>query len=174
MKRKILLIAIPVLMLMMSGACALEIANVIGPGGGYVFYDKGNYDQGWRYLECAPFDICELKDVSNDSIKKAVDECEKNSGGWYSFPWELPNEANMKKMLECFSYGLTRFSPDFYYLTFNELNGYDPDEKDLDNQDPDSWEAVILHKSFDKKANGEVERAPELPEVIRVRPIRKF
>ena len=25
-----------------------------GPGGGRVFYDKGNDDQGWRYLEVAP------------------------------------------------------------------------------------------------------------------------
>lgn len=28
-----------------------------GPAGGYVFYDKGNYSDGWRYLEAAPADI---------------------------------------------------------------------------------------------------------------------
>jgi hypothetical protein len=27
-----------------------------GPGGGYVFYDKGNSKGGWRYLEAAPED----------------------------------------------------------------------------------------------------------------------
>ena len=27
-----------------------------GPAGGWVFYDKGNYDEGWRYLEAAPVD----------------------------------------------------------------------------------------------------------------------
>jgi hypothetical protein len=27
-----------------------------GPGGGWVFYDKGNTSEGWRYLEAAPED----------------------------------------------------------------------------------------------------------------------
>ena len=29
----------------------------IGPAGGYVFYDKGSYSDGWRYLEAAPSDL---------------------------------------------------------------------------------------------------------------------
>ena len=28
----------------------------IGPAGGYVFYDKGSYSEGWRYLEASPKD----------------------------------------------------------------------------------------------------------------------
>jgi uncharacterized repeat protein (TIGR02543 family) len=28
----------------------------IGPAGGYIFYDKGYYSDGWRYLEAAPSD----------------------------------------------------------------------------------------------------------------------
>lgn len=28
-----------------------------GPAGGYIFYDKGEYSDGWRYLEVAPEDI---------------------------------------------------------------------------------------------------------------------
>lgn len=29
----------------------------IGPAGGYVFYDKGEYSDGWRYIEAAPSDL---------------------------------------------------------------------------------------------------------------------
>lgn len=28
----------------------------IGPAGGWVFYDKGEFTDGWRYLECAPYE----------------------------------------------------------------------------------------------------------------------
>jgi uncharacterized repeat protein (TIGR02543 family) len=30
--------------------------RAVGPAGGLIFYDKGNYDNGWRYLEAAPGD----------------------------------------------------------------------------------------------------------------------
>ena len=30
---------------------------IYGPAGGYIFYDKGSYSDGWRYLEMAPADI---------------------------------------------------------------------------------------------------------------------
>lgn len=29
----------------------------IGPAGGYVFYDKGSYSDGWRFIECASADL---------------------------------------------------------------------------------------------------------------------
>ena len=90
----------------------------------------------------------------------------------------------MKKMLECFSYGLTRFSPDYYYLSANKTSHYDPG--DPNSWNPSTWNVVVLHKNFDNKLNGEVETAYEkhddvdinkLPKsnvIIRVRPIRKF
>ena len=35
-------------------SCSLDGSAVIGPAGGYVFYDKGYYSDGWRYLEASP------------------------------------------------------------------------------------------------------------------------
>jgi len=32
------------------------ILSDIGPAGGHIFYDKGSYSSGWRYLEAAPSD----------------------------------------------------------------------------------------------------------------------
>ena len=32
----------------------LILIPYLGPTGGDVFYDKGNYSDGWRYLESAP------------------------------------------------------------------------------------------------------------------------
>ena len=172
MKKLALLI---VVILFVFSACALEIANVIGPGGVYVFYDKGNYNGGWRYIGCSPHDFGELKNINEDSIKKALDLCEKNTGGHYFFPWELPDEAELKKMLECFSYGLTRFSPDYYYLALNVTSDFKID--DPATWIEANWEAVVLHKNFDDKLNGVVEKINDLSgfsNVIRVRPIRKF
>lgn len=45
-----------------------------GTCGGWIFYDKGFYSNGWRYLECAPEDSgfvewgCNGSDVSNTSV----------------------------------------------------------------------------------------------------------
>jgi hypothetical protein len=159
-----------ILAFFLFSTCALEIANVIGPGGGYVFYDKGNYDDGWRYIQCAPYDIGEIPNTNDENIVLALKLCVENSGGWYSFPWELPNEAQLKKMLECFSYGLTRFSPDYYYLALNRSELKTP----IDPTDPTTWEAVVLHKNFEVKLNGEVEKVENFSGIIRVRPIRRF
>jgi hypothetical protein len=166
-----------VIVIFLFNACALEIANVIGPGGGYVFYDKGNYDGGWRYIQCSSFDFGELKasELEDPATYRAsvAKLLKSHSGGYQSFEWEIPDEAQMKKMLECFSYGLTHFSDEYYYLTINKKSDYDEN----DPYDLDQWgETVILHKNFNDEANGKVEKADidKIPEVVKIRPIRRF
>jgi hypothetical protein len=44
------------------GACPVQAEKVykvgdFGPGGGWIFYDKGKISNGWRYLEAAPVDM---------------------------------------------------------------------------------------------------------------------
>jgi len=120
MKKNILML-ISVSLLLFSTACALEIANVIGPDGGYVFYDKGSYNYGWRYIQCSSYDFGNVRDNSVDSVKAALKFCSDNNANWHKLGWELPTEDSLRKLLECFSYGFTKFSPDYYYLAVNNL-----------------------------------------------------
>ena len=52
MKNRIIIFT--VFVLIFSYSCSLDGGLIIGPSGGYVFYDKGNYDDDWRYLETPP------------------------------------------------------------------------------------------------------------------------
>ncbi|MCL2196169.1 MAG: hypothetical protein FWB77_00995 [Treponema sp.] len=122
--KKYILIIVSVSAFFLLNTCALEIANVIGPDGGYVFYDKGSYNYGWRYIQCSSYDfgdVGSLTDGNVESVKAALKLCSDNIAEWHKFGWELPTEAHLKKMLECFSYGLTRFSDAYYYFAVNKL-----------------------------------------------------
>ena len=142
--KKLFLIIISVSMIFLLNTCALEIANVIGPDGGYVFYDKGNYNFGWRYIQCSPYDFGELKVKEGGviDIEEALRLCNENSAEWHKYGWEIPTEAHLKKMLECFSYGLTRFSPDYYYLSVNNLYDVGHSWVCIDPKEPKEHKAI--------------------------------
>jgi hypothetical protein len=79
--------------------CALEEAPVIGPAKGYVFFDKGVYSDGWRYLECAPKDIeFNFKmEKYNTDIEKAKTFVSNFYHGGYN-GWRIPNDWELNMM----------------------------------------------------------------------------
>lgn len=49
----------------------------IGPAGGYIFYDRGYYENGWRYLEAAPADMKVINGVPTvDATSEAYQNAE--------------------------------------------------------------------------------------------------
>lgn len=44
--------------------------------GGLIFYDKGNYSDGWRYLEAAPADVRVIGNYGNPDFHSSVDTSE--------------------------------------------------------------------------------------------------
>jgi hypothetical protein len=73
-------------------ACALDGGNIIGPAGGIVFYDKGSYSDGWRYLEAAP------KNIGEGTWDRAVELCNAYSKGGYD-DWFLPDIDQLEELL---------------------------------------------------------------------------
>lgn len=74
-----------------------------GPGGGLVFYDKGNYDDGWRYLEASPADFtytwegipintADFKVESENVVKKSDNEIVLYNYQWY---WGPPDKDTL-------------------------------------------------------------------------------
>ena len=146
---KKLLILVPVLVLFC--ACALEVANVIGPAGGYVFYDKRNYSDGWRYIECSPVDAGEIEKYSG-SIQSINERLNRFSYGQHT-DWELPTESELKQMLRSFTWELTRFKDELKYVTAD---------------------GTVYGCNFDNNAFGDVVRYNNFKGTVRIRPIRRF
>jgi len=46
----------------------------LGPAGGYVFYDKGYYSEGWRYLESAPVSTERTRIWGSDRVNVQITE----------------------------------------------------------------------------------------------------
>ena len=112
-----------------------------GPGGGIVFYDKGDNTGGWRYLEAAPADVsgtqrwCKgafesIRVNTSDGIGTGkantaeilkIDEnapaslaCVGYRGPKNLNDWFLPSKEELNLMFENLD-GLTVFETDFYW-----------------------------------------------------------
>lgn len=62
-----------------SAASATYKIGDTGPAGGFIFYDKGNNNEGWRYLEAAPMDV-EFRDIRWSVHNTILDNTQKNIG----------------------------------------------------------------------------------------------
>ena len=93
-------VVVSAVVLLLYAACPLDRAQVMGPGGGAVFYDKGNYDGGWRYVECAPEDAGKLSgtDGSIDFTEAAKTAANYTHGGFND--WRLPTDKEFKAMFK--------------------------------------------------------------------------
>ncbi len=123
-----------------------------GPAGGWVFYDKGNSDDGWRYLEAAPVDqttkdgaewSCYKKSIpgargtaigtgksNTEAIVKSCGEakiaaklCTAYRGGGKS-DWFLPSkdELNLMYAILCVK-GVGSFADNHYWSSSQNLAG---------------------------------------------------
>jgi hypothetical protein len=92
---------------LLAAACPLDGGNLVGPAGGFVFYDKGSYSEGWRYLECAP------ENAGTGAWERARELCEEYSHGGYD-DWILPGKDALEALLHG-SHGLSSFNNGVYW-----------------------------------------------------------
>jgi len=117
----------------------------IGPAGGYIFYDKGYYSNGWQYLEAAPAtsewikpwgsfenDFVGVTETSigsgqnntitivtwmnsHSEIGKAAQLCDSLNYGGYN-DWFLPSKDELNKIyLNLKVYGIGGFVDSYYW-----------------------------------------------------------
>ena len=134
----------------------------IGPAGGYIFYDKGSYSDGWQYLEAAPVStewtgrkwgsygtfiggtetgigtgqsnttIIVTWLNSNYETGCAAERCDALVYGGYS-DWFLPSKDELNLMRENLHLkGVGGFA-DYCYWSSSERRNYGAWDQDFDN-----------------------------------------
>ena len=96
----------------------IPTVGMTGPGGGIVFYDKGNNNGGWRYLEAAP-PSTEFQTNWNDALNR----CNNMVFGGYD-NWVLPDKEQLNLMYENLKQKwLGGFSDKWYWSSSQGSNG---------------------------------------------------
>jgi len=151
-----------------------------GPAGGYVFYDKGDYTNNWRYLEAAPLELefqaawggdvtgthtvvgsgkrntQFILEAGRNWRSTAVQICSTlNSGGYRD--WFLPSKDELDLMYKNLKQkGLGGFSNDWYWSSSQNDYGY-------------AWS-----QNFNNGGQGFVRGEPNKGRTHSVRAIRQF
>jgi len=95
----------------------------VGPSGGYVFYDKGSYSGGWRYLEAAPasseFNIRSFSSSSEIDVRIGTLNINRLTG------WRLPTPNELNLMYgNLKQWHLGDFRDDWYYSSSKSDHSY--------------------------------------------------
>lgn len=132
-----------------TATCTVSVLYALrdtGPAGGFIFYDKGSYSEGWRYLEAAPSDQSTGVYWANETGFDARSICAELIIGDYS-DWFLPSKDELNKMYINLKSGTDEnsitytpvggFADDHYwssteYDAFNAWSQYFPNGNQLD------------------------------------------
>lgn len=94
--------------------------NIGDPGtaGGYIFFDKGSFSDGWQYGECAD------EDIGRMSLEEAEIACKNYRGGNVA-DWYVPGMDALNWMYRFLHKNqIGNFFGDYWSSTINESSGY--------------------------------------------------
>jgi len=144
-----------------------------GPAGGYIFYDKGVYSDGWRYFEAAPNDHstvafwgCDFHIIlgadgtvvgtgEQNTIDIVASECADEdeaagicanlSLGGYS-DWFLPSKDELNLMYENLKVHEVGSFVGYYYWSSSEYEAYGPNATWVQNFENGNQDARYKHE----------------------------
>jgi uncharacterized repeat protein (TIGR02543 family) len=90
-----------------------------GPGGGYIFYDKGNTNDGWRYKEWAPYEDWRMNyNLQPYSSSRNVNNMNSN----YGTEWRVPTRDEFKQIFnKLYLTGIAKVDYVDYYWTDDDF-----------------------------------------------------
>jgi hypothetical protein len=97
----------------------------VGPAGGLIFYDKGSYSDGWRYMEAAPGDQQSKNWGTYDYTVPGANGTAIGTGKQNTFDIIAGDSAADKAADECANYSIVNGGvtfDDWFLPSFDELN----------------------------------------------------
>ncbi len=170
--------------------------GAIGPAGGLVFYDKGFYSFGWRYLEAAPIDLgffewgCKGSFIQN--TKADIGNGLLNSAKITNYHDGLLTYYSNPSICNSLNNGTVVARNVFFYTNQDFQDWYLPSEKELNLMylnlkiqnlgnftNNTYWSSTEIDVNFAKTINfnsGNIISTSKIPviNIIKARPIRSF
>ena len=126
-----------------------SLIGTTGPGGGIIFYDKGSYSDGWRFLEAAPQDLDGT--YSWTEAKNACENYYTIVNGKKYIGWYLPDQKELNDMyLYLVEEGLGSFEYNIFYWTSTEVKSTDGTSESEEAYAIKFYEEYGIRKRFKK------------------------